>query len=637
MFSSVDRVHDDDEQFSRHSPFNDAFPLRLKSMAAVFRTSSETEWKHEWHASGQCEKAVEVYLSRPRHLDSLYLSRVQIIPGCLTKLAVHFEKLQRLEIEFCNEISIPSQPWHVDSGFFQYDPAGRPQFFAVVPNSSQSLAATAAALGVVPDGFDAAVAAAALEVLPEAAPRCCILNDEMAAALSMFHGLKSLILRQSDLDDSKVSHFGFFRLLDRMPLLECLSLTGVDIGDDMRWGTLTSMDIGSSSGDVGPGEVEYSRLKCVRLVGTHLALSVAQIFYKALPNLLTYDTSQVDEATCSDRVLVTMIKNGCSERLLSVRLALDNVESQPPAMSMPFSDLKTSSSNSSESDYGSTNSGWGYVNYEEDDPYGDSVTWSKLTNPVLNYFLVFIPRIECLDLNFVPLDDHSLLLIAISCIQLKTLRTAHCKDVTQRGVGHILTLCYFLVHLHFEHLPNLECIFWEQLVPGRERDVYEPWACANVLIHLGVVHCPLRNQHWERPEMTSFIRRLIADLTSLAVLELVGCMQFNMPNLAPTNPDTGTSLTNGNGNGVSMTGDETMVAIPLQFTICPWNYLPKVMPTLWRLKWQLGKKFTLDIQMMEQFVRVQCPNIKRWSMNVSNWNEIYWALRREMHPVDFEC
>ncbi|KAF8927521.1 hypothetical protein BGZ47_002106 [Haplosporangium gracile] len=143
----------------------------------------------------------------------------------------------------------------------KYDLAGRPQFFAILPNSSQSSATIAAALGVVPDGFDATVPAAALEVLPEVSPRCCTLNDEMAAALSMFHGLKSLILEQSDLDDSKVSHFGFSRLLDEMPLLECLSLTGMDIGDDSHWGTWASMDVGSGSSGVGLGEVEYSRLK----------------------------------------------------------------------------------------------------------------------------------------------------------------------------------------------------------------------------------------------------------------------------------------------------------------------------------------------------------------------------------------
>ncbi|KAF9144395.1 hypothetical protein BGX30_012969 [Mortierella sp. GBA39] len=637
---SQDRSRYDEERFNRHSPFSDAFPLRLKSMESLFATSPETEWKHEWHASGQCEQAVEVYLTRPRDLDSLYLSRVQITPSCLAKLAVYFGQLQRLDIKFCNEISIPSQPWRVDSGFFQYDLAGRPQFFAVLPTSSQSSVATAAALGVVPEGVDAVEAEAALEVLPEVPPRCCILNDEMAGALSMFHGLKVLILDQSDYDDSKVSHFGFFCLLDGMPLLECLSLTGMYIGDDPGWGTAASMHVGGGSGDAGPREVAYPRLKYVRLVGTHLAPSVGKIFYKALPSILTYDTNQVDELTCSDRVLVTLVDSGCSENLLSVRLALDNVESQSPAMSIPLSDFHHFSTESSDSDYGSADSGRSYVHYDQDDPYGDSVTWCKLTNPVVNYFLAFVPRIECLDLNLVPLDDHSLLLIAVSCTQLKTLRIAHCNEVTKRGVGHILALCHFLVHLHFEGLFALECIFWGPLIPGQGEDVYEPWACANALIHFGVVNCPLWGQDWTRPEMIPIIRRRIADLTCLTVLELVDCMQFSTLNLAPTDPYHDTGLATGNCDGNShdhdMVGDETPRAISVPFIIYPWAYLPKEMPTLWRLNWQVGQKFTLSMYSMRYLVRVQLPNLKRLRMKISNWDEVYWALRREMHPIDFE-
>lgn len=637
---SQDCTREDEEQFNRHSPFSDAFPLRLKSMNSLFTTSPETEWKHEWHASGQYEQAVEVYLTRPRDLDSLYLSRVQITPSCLAKLAVHFEQLQRLDINFCNEISIPSQPWRVDSGFFQYDPAGRPQFFAVFPSSSQSSTATAVVLGVVPEGTDAVEAEAALEILPEVPPCCYILNDEMAAALSMFHGLKAPILDQSVCDDSKVSHFGFFRLLEGMPLLECLSLTGMYISDDPSWGTEAFMGVGGSSGDANPGEVEYPRLKCVRLVGTHLAPSVGKVFYKALPSILTYDTNQVGEATCSDRVLVTMVDSGCSENLLSVRLALDNVESQSSATSIPLSDIHYSLSESSDSDYGSANSDWGYVHYDEDDPYGDSVTWSKLTNPVLNYFLAFIPRIECLDLDLVPLDDHSLLLIAVSCTQLKTLRIAHCNEITKRGIGYIFALCHFLVHLHFEDLFALECIFWGPLIPGQGEDVYEPWACANMLIHFGVVNCPLWGEDWTRPEMIPIIRRRIADLTCLAVLELVDCMHFSAFNLAPTDPDHDTGLPtencNGNCHDQDMTEDETPKAISVPFIIYPWVYLPKEMPTLGRLNWQVGQKFTLNMYLMRYLVRVQLPNLKRLRMKVSNWDEVYWALRREMHPVDFE-
>ncbi|KAK3818218.1 MAG: hypothetical protein JOS17DRAFT_794321 [Linnemannia elongata] len=635
-----DCTREDEEKFYRHSPFSDAFPLRLKSMDSLFPTSPETGWKHEWHASGQCEQAVGVYLTRPRDLDSLYLSRIQITPSCLAKLAVHFEQLQRLDIKFCNEIIIPSQPWRVGSGFFQYDPAGRPQFFAVLPSSFQSSAAIAAALGVAPEGMDAVEAEAALEVLPEVPPRCCILNDEMAAALSMFHGLRALILDQSAYDDSKVSHFGFFRLLDGMPLLECLSLTGMYIGDDPRWGTAASMDVGSGSGDVGPGETEYPRLKCVRLVGTHLDQSVSKVFYRVLPNILTYDISQVGEASCSDRVLVTMVDSGCSENLLSVRLALDNVESQSPAMSIPLSDYHYSSSESCDSDYGSADSGWGYVHYDEDDLYRDSITWTKLTNPVVNYFLAFIPRIECLDLDFVPLEDHSLLLIAVSCTQLKTLRIAHCNEVTKRGVGHILALCHFLVHLHFEDLSALECIFWGPLIPGRGVNVYEPWACTNMLIHFGVVNCPLWDQDWTCPEMVPIIRRRIADLTCLAVLELVDCMHFSTFNLAPTDPDHDTGLASGNSNGNchdhDLIGNETPKAISVPFIIYPWVYLPKEMPTLWRLNWQVGQKSTLNMNSMRYLVRIQLPNLKRLRMRISNWDEVYWALRREMYPVDLE-
>ncbi|KAF9296671.1 hypothetical protein BGZ88_012133 [Linnemannia elongata] len=618
---SQDCTHEGEEQFNRHSPFSNAFPLRLKSMDSVFTTSPETEWKHEWHASGQCEQAVGVYLTRPRDLDSLYLSRVQITSSCLAKLAVYFGQLQKLDIKFCNEISIPSQPWRVDSGFFQYDYAGRPQFFAVMPSSSQSLAAIAAALGVVPEGVDAMEAEASLEVLPEVPPRCCILNDEMAAALSMFHGLKALILDQSDHDDSKVSHFGFFRLLNGMPLLECLSLAGMYIGDDPGWGTAASMDVGGGSVDVGLGEFEYPRLRCVRLVGTHLAPSVSKVFFKGLPSILVYDTSQVGEATCSDRVLVSMVDNGCSENLLSVRLALENVEAQAPSMSIAFSDFHHSSSESSDSDYGSADSAQGYLHYDEDDPYGDFVTWSKLTYPILNYFL-------------------ALLLIAVSCTQLKTLRIAHCNEVTKRGVGHILALCHFLVHLHFEELFALKCIFWGPLIPGQVEDMYEPWACANVLIHFGVVNCPLWDQNWTHPEMIPIVRRRIADLTCLAVLELVDCLQFSTFNLAPTVPekDTGLATENCNDNcrDHDMAGDDSPKAIYVPSIIYPWAYLPREMPTLWRLNWQVGQKFTLNMDSMRYLVRVQLPNLRRLRMKVSNWDEVYWALYREMHPVAFE-
>ncbi|KAF9121821.1 hypothetical protein BGW39_010228 [Mortierella sp. 14UC] len=148
----------------------------------------DPEWKHEWHASGQCEKAVSVYLSRPRDLDSLYLSRVQITPSCLVRLADHFWQLRKLEVEFCHSIRIPSQPWRVDLGCYQYDASGRPQFFAVV----SSLAAMNTLKMEAPVVSEAEPAMAPLEEeLSDVYPRCCILNDEMTLTLLSFRNLRS--------------------------------------------------------------------------------------------------------------------------------------------------------------------------------------------------------------------------------------------------------------------------------------------------------------------------------------------------------------------------------------------------------------------------------------------------------------
>lgn len=662
IYQSPGQCRNDDEFSNKHLPFGDAFPLRLNAMFSIFPITPALEWKHEWHASGQCLEAVNTYLTRPRDLDSLMLSRVQIEPGCLAKLAKHFAGLKKLEVEFCDEIRIPEQAWRVDSGFFQYDSAGRPQFFAILPGDgpSSNAAATAAALGVVDsseEGVEAVeVAVAALKVLTVVPPRCCILNDEMATALSAFHGLKSLILTQSDSDDSKVSHFGFFRLLAGLPCLECISLTGMDIGDDPRWGSLASMN----DEGVGPIGVEYPRLKCVQLIETHLAPSVARLFYQALPSILTYDTSQVGEATCSDMVLDTMITSGCVDGLVSVRLALDNVKSQnqgQTVISMQLLQLYNQAPSDSESDYGSADSGWGgLADYEENDPYAEvnpnkeeeegPISWTKLTAPTLTYFLFCIPRIECLDLASVPLVDNSLLLLSICCTRLQTLRLAHCNAVTYRGVAHILALCPRLVYLHLEHLPKLDILFWGPLIPGQGWDEYAPWACAERLQHLGVVHCPLWDQHWRSHGMIALIRRRLADLKSLVVLELVGCMQHLISNLALTNPDTPCfiepriglhSSGNGKGYGLPLDGSETLTAIPVPHMIYPWDYLSESMPTLWRLNWQLGKKFTLDLHKVEQFVKKQCPGLRRLRMMpVTNWEEMFYALKDKPEPVNFE-
>ncbi|KAG0293299.1 hypothetical protein BGZ96_003017 [Linnemannia gamsii] len=661
MYQTPGLHRDDDEISSQHRPFCDAFPLRLKSMFTVFPTTPAIEWKHEWHASGQCQDAVNTYLTRPRDLDSLMLSSVQIEPGCLAKLAKHFSELKKLEVEFCDEIRIPEQAWRVDSGFFQYDSAGRPQFFAILPGNgpSSNVAATATALGVgniSEEGVYAVeIAVAALEVLPVVPPRCCILNDEMAAGLSAFHGLKSLILTQSDSDDSKISHFGFFRLLAGMPCLECISLTGMDIGDDLRWGSLASIN----DADVGPVGVEYPRLKCVQLVGTHLAPSVARLFYQALPNVLTYDNSQVDESTCSDMVLDTMVASGCADGLLSVRLALENVESQPQGqtvMSMRLLELYNEAMSDSESDYGSDDSGWGGLDdYEEDDPYAeedffdeeeDPISWTNLTAPTLTYFLFCIPRVECLDLAFVPLVDNSLLLLSICCTRLKTLRLAHCNAVTYGGVAHILALCPRLVYLRLEHLPKLDKLFWGPLIPGQGWGEYAPWACAQGLRQLSVIYCPLWDQQWKAPEMVALIRRRLADLKSLAILELVGSMQYLISNLAPTNSDTPDFIDprtglNSNGDGKSYSlplgRGKTLTATPIPHLIYPWDYLPESMPTLWRMNWQLGKIFKVDLLKAEQFVRKQCPGLRQLRMMpVTNWEEMYYALKGEPEPVTFE-
>lgn len=656
-------TRDDDEFSSQYRPFCDAFPLRLKSMFAVFPTTPAFEWEHEWHASGQCQDAVNAYLTRPRDLDSLMLSSVQIGSGCLAKLAEHFSELKKLEVEFCNEIRIPEQAWKVDSGFFQYDSAGRPQFFAILPGNSpfSNAAATATALGVVSSSeegvYAVEVAMAALEVLPVVPPRCCILNDEMAVALSAFHGLKSLILTQSDSDDSKISHFGFFRLLAGMPCLECISLTGMDIGDDPCWGSLASMNYE----DVGPIGVEYPRLKCVQLVGTHLAPSVARLFYQALPNILTYDTSQVDEATCSDMVHETMITSGCADSLLSVRLALKNIGSGPrgqTVMSNQSLELYNQVLNDSESDYGSADSGWGGLgDYEDDDPYAEEdsyegeegpISWTELTTPTLTYFLFCIPRVECLDLAFVPLVDNSLLLLSICCTRLKALRLAHCNAVTYGGIAHILALCPRLVYLHLEHLPKLDILFWGPLIPGQRWGEYAPWACAQGLRHLSVIHCPLWDQHWKSSGMIALIRRRLADLKSLAILELAECMQYLISSLASTNLDTPCFIeprtelhSNGDGEDYSLPldgdGGKTLMAIPVPHMIYPWECLPESMPTLWRLNWQLGKMFTLDVHKVEQFVRKQCPGLRQLRMvPVTNWEEMFYALKGEPEPVTFE-
>ncbi|KAF9084960.1 hypothetical protein BGX23_010085 [Mortierella sp. AD031] len=588
----------------QHRPFSEAFPLRLKSMAY-----QDPRWKHEWHASGQCEEAVNVYLNRSRDLDSLFLSRVQITPFCLGRLAAHFWRLQKLEIEFCHSIRIPLEPWRVDSGFFQYDPSGRLQFFA-----SSSEMTMPMATGLVGSG-DLTATAAVFEVLPKIPPRCCILNDEMAVALSSFYGLRSLVLTQSNADDSKVSHYGFFRLLEGLPHLECLSLSGMDIGDDPSWEEAAGTTAAAAL--MTPGEwtsssglVAYPQLKCVRLVATHMNPSVASIFYAALPNLLTYDTSLVDEATSSDMVLLTMMDYGCTENLLSVRLALDDAEGKA-AQSTILSEFNLCLRVVNDDDLGETDYA---VEEEEDLNEEESVHWTVLSNPALEAFLVSIPRIECLDLEFVPLFDHSLALIAISCTRLKTLRVAQCPKVTERGVSHIVRLCHRLAYLRLEGLPRLQILFEHSLFLGQAE--YEPWACATQLQHLAVVDCPLWDQHWTCPDMIQLIRRRLSDLLNLAVLELVGCMNAPPPH----------------------TGNGSMVGPYADFLLLhPKDFLPRPMPSLWRLNWQLGGKFLMNVCDVEHLVRVQCPGLRRLRMiPLSNWEELYWCLRRETEPVELE-